>query len=656
MWLRCARPLATTALRPAQACGYVDMNHLVALKALVDGPGYGREVQKRQSDLSTMVVRNLENLDVYKTIIHAKSDVGHFESMEKRTFKELLLEMLGVSNVSYNAKANLLTGLIFTVCKPEHFNITRLDFMKIFNSTCAMLRAKGSRQKETHDTLFNQDHCNVYLGDQRFLASLIDQFAQKCNSAVKSTCKSRILVRQNLDILKLYLVFFSIILSIHGANKSNYALPEDSEIGANSFFDSLMMLLKLTMADKRVWEEAIKVKSSTTVSILCMLMNVIMLYTKFKNDNSERRVFSNILYTSIIDPQTKFNEANEICNFFLLGNCYHELELVFILKLLHVHAVNMRDFESGQEIDGVRLGFTSSHVERLLCLYFIQIKSVPVLLPLIFTHAVRIDIDETPFNDDANMDKFIQLIRDEDIATKGAVLKKLGPIFENRQSASARKQYKKEQAVINTDVGGSAFQLLRPKKHEGVYSKVKSKRAVKSMGYAHVKYGNKIQLTCATRFLLNRLSAFVDIYKGLAHNDGGQLHAVESCLEAVKNICNSSLMHECHVCVLGMSNREGLQSRIEKMNGILQTTPATPAVDSCNGVQVSAPQTKRHRHYYHRKLSHCIDEPLIAPVPPQVLGKDTEIRVATRPQTSSGLVNRGRQRRQIGSRKSRIYY
>ena len=100
------------------------------------------------------------------------------------------------------------------------------------------------------------------------------------------------------------------------------------------------------------------------------------------------------------------------------------------------------------------------------CLYFIQIKNVPVLLPLIFTHAVRIDIDESPFSQDANMDKYIQLIRDEDVATKGAVLKTFGAIFENRRPASVRQQYKKEQAMINSDVGGSAFQLLRPKKHD----------------------------------------------------------------------------------------------------------------------------------------------------------------------------------------------
>ena len=302
--------------------------------------------------------------------------------------------------------------------------------------------------------------------------------------------------------------------------------------------------------------------------------------------------------------------------------------------------------------------FTSSHVERLLCLYFIQIKNVPVLLPLIFTHAVRIDIEKSPFSQNVNMDKYIRLIREEDVATKGAVLKTFGAIFEDRPTANVRQQCKKEQAMINADVGGSAFQLLRPKKHDVLSCKTKSKQAVDSTGYVYVNYGSKNQLTYATRFLLKRLSAFVDIYKGLTHTDCEQSNAVKSCFQAVKKICNSSLMHECHVCIFGMSNREGLQPRIEKMSDMLQIAPSKPAVDLSSQVQVSVPQTKRHRHYHHRKLSHCADEPLVAPIPPQVLSKGTEFRVATRPQTSSGLLpaNRGRQRQQIGSRRSRIYY
>ena len=169
----------------------------MALKGLVEGPGYGREMQKRQSDLSTMMIRNLENLDVYNTILHAG-------------FKELLLEMLGTSSVSHSAKANLLSGLIFTTCKPQHFNVTRLDFMKIFNSTSAQLRPRSMRQKDTYDTLFNLDHCNGYLRDRSFLGSLIDQFVRNCDLTIKSTSKSRILVRQNLEVLKLYLTFLSI--------------------------------------------------------------------------------------------------------------------------------------------------------------------------------------------------------------------------------------------------------------------------------------------------------------------------------------------------------------------------------------------------------------------------------------------------------------
>ena len=186
----------------------------------------------------------------------------------------------------------------------------------------------------------------------------------------------------------------------------------------------------------------------------------------------------------------------------------------------------------------------------------------------------------------------------------------------------------------------------------------KTEQAVDSMGYAYANYGSKNQLTYATRFLLKRLSAFVDIYKGLTHTDCEQSNAVKSCLQVVKKLCNSSLVHECHICIFGMSNREGLQPRIEKMSGMLQIAPSKPAVDLSSGVQVSVPKTKRHRHYYHRKLSHCVDEPLVAPIPPQVLSKGTEFRVATRPQTSSGLLpaNRARQRQQIGSRRSRIYY
>ena len=164
------------------------------------------------------------------------------------------------------------------------------------------------------------------------------------------------------------------------------------------------------------------------------------------------------------------------------------------IKIIACPCPELGDLESGREIDGVGFGFLRPILKDCFACTLFKSKCSRLAAP-IFTHAVRIDIDESPFSQDANMDKYIQLIRDEDVATKGAVLKTFGAIFENRRPAGGRQQYKKEQAMINSDVGGSAFNCYA-RKSMMFHATIQKPSRLLILWVMYANYGSKINYIC----------------------------------------------------------------------------------------------------------------------------------------------------------------